>query len=204
MIRIHNFPRGARGLRVMWLCEEMALAYEVRAVSFPPSAAYLALHSLGSVPFLEDDGGVAIHESVAMLIYLAQRYGPTPLLPAEDPALLAHVLQTAVFGEATIASGINPLLVARFTAPDSEKRNWSVRSQEERIGAAVRYAAGQLGERAFFAGERLTLADISMSPALTLWHGVCAQTLPANLDAFQERVKARPAYQRARLRCDGT
>jgi hypothetical protein len=40
-IRIHNFPRGARGLRVMWQCEEMGLPYRVEAVSFrraPPTA----------------------------------------------------------------------------------------------------------------------------------------------------------------------
>jgi len=203
MIRIHNFPRGLRGVRVAWLCEEMGLAYEVHAVSYPPGTAYLALHPLGTVPFLEDDGGVAINESVAMLIYLAQRYGPTPLLPAQEPGLLARVLQMTVFGEATIASGINPLLVARFTAPEAEKRNWSVRSQEERMGAAVDYAAAQLGERPLFAGGQLTLADISLSPALSLWQGPCSQPLPANLAAFQERVKARPAYQRARLRCGG-
>jgi glutathione S-transferase len=202
MIRIHNFPRGVRGLRVMWLCEELQLPYEVRAVSFPPGAAYLARHSLGTVPFLEDEGGVAINESVAMVIYVAQRYGPSLLLPAEDPRLLARVLQWAVFGEATIAAGINPLLVARFTAPDAEKRNWSVRSQEERIRVAVDYCAAQLGERPFFAGEELSLADISLSTAFSLWQGPCAQGLPANLAAFQERVRARPAYQRARLRCD--
>ena len=27
MIRIHNFPRGARGVRVFWVCEEMGVPY---------------------------------------------------------------------------------------------------------------------------------------------------------------------------------
>jgi glutathione S-transferase len=202
MIRIHNFARGLRGLRVMWLCEELGLAYQVAAVSFPPSAAYRTLHPLGSVPFLEDDDGVAISESIAMLLYLRHRYGPTPLLPVQDAPRLARVLQMAELGEATIASGINPLLVARFTAPEAQRRNWSVHSQEQRIAAAVDYAAGQLGGQAFFAGDALTLADISMSPALSLWSGVCGQTLPENLRTFQERVTARAAYQRARGRCD--
>ena len=40
-------------------CEEMGLPYRFETVSFPPSAAYLALNPLGSVPFLEDDGGAA-------------------------------------------------------------------------------------------------------------------------------------------------
>jgi hypothetical protein len=39
MIRIHNFARGARGMRVFWQCEEMGLPYQVETVSFPPSEA---------------------------------------------------------------------------------------------------------------------------------------------------------------------
>jgi hypothetical protein len=50
MIRIQNFPRGARGLRVMWLCEEMSLPYEVELVSFPPSEAYRGQPLPGSLP----------------------------------------------------------------------------------------------------------------------------------------------------------
>ena len=57
MIRIHNFPRGARGLRVYWQCEEMSLPYQLEAVSFPPSEDFRALHPLGPVPFLPGAAG---------------------------------------------------------------------------------------------------------------------------------------------------
>jgi glutathione S-transferase len=81
MMTVHNFARGARGQRVMWLCEEMGLPYAVRNHSFPVAADYRALNPLGTVPFLEDSGGVALNESVAIMLYIAQQYGPTPLLP---------------------------------------------------------------------------------------------------------------------------
>ena len=84
MMTIHNFARGARGQRVMWLCEEMGLPYAVQNHSFPVPADYRTLNPLGTVPFLEDDGGVAINESVAMMLYVAQQHGPTPLLPTDD------------------------------------------------------------------------------------------------------------------------
>jgi glutathione S-transferase len=102
MIKIYNFARGARGLRAIWQCEEMGLPYRLQTISFPTSEDYRAVNPLGTVPFLEDDGGVAINESTAMMLYLAQRYGPTPLLPGNDNPLLARVLQMTVFGEATI------------------------------------------------------------------------------------------------------
>ncbi|MFS8067143.1 MAG: glutathione S-transferase family protein [Byssovorax sp.] len=198
MIRIHNFARGARGLRAIWQCEEMGLPYQVETVSFPPSDAYRALNPLGTVPFLEDEGGVAMGESVAIMLYLAQKYGPTPLLPGKDDPSFARVLQMTVFGEATIGAGINLLLGAHFVAPEADKRNWSVLSQEMRIAVALRYVADMIGTNPFLAGESLTLADISVSSALGIWRGALGHVLSDQLSAYQKRIAARPAYQRAK------
>jgi glutathione S-transferase len=199
MIKVYNFARGARGLRVIWQCEEMGLPYRLETVTFPTGAAYRARNPLGTVPFLEDEGGVAINESVAMMLYLAQRYGPTPLLPGNDDPTLARVLQMTMFGEATIAAGLNPLLAAHFVAPEADKRNWSVRAQETRVEQAVRYVADFLETGSFLAGDDLTLADISVSTALSMWRGALGGALPETLIAYQERMAARPAYQRAQL-----
>jgi glutathione S-transferase len=199
MIRIHNFARGGRGLRVIWQCEEMALPYRLETLSFPTSEAYRALNPLGTVPFLEDVGGVAINESVAIMLYVAQRYGPTPLLPAIDNQSHARVLQMTVFGEATIAAALNPLLAAHFVAPEADKRNWSVRGQEGRVKQAVGYVADMLGSDPFLAGDELTLADISVGTALGIWRGALNGALPDKLVAYQERMAARPAFQRAEL-----
>jgi glutathione S-transferase len=197
MITLHNFARGMRGLRVAWQCEEMGLAYQMETVSFPPSEAYRALNPVGSTPFLEDAGGVAINESVAMMLYLAQKYGPTPLLPGSDDPAFARVLQMTVFGEATLGMGLNPLLEARFAAPEADKRNWSVRTQEGRVERAVGYAAEMLGDGSFLAGPDLTLADISVGTTLGMWCGALGHALPGSLVAYRERLASRPAYQRA-------
>ena len=99
MITIYNFWRGIRGVRVAWQCEEMGLVYEAVGFDFPVPAEHRAKYPPGSVPFLEDQGGVAIGESVAQMLYLAGRYGPTTLLPT-DPAAVAWVLQITVSSEA--------------------------------------------------------------------------------------------------------
>lgn len=197
MIKIHNFARGVRGLRIFWQCEEMGLPYQVETVSYPPSETFRALNPLGSVPFLEDEGGVAINESVAIMLYLAQKYGPTPLLPGKDDPILARVLQMTLFGEATIGAGINPLLGAHFVAPEADKRNWSVRGQESRIEQALDYVVHILGAEPFLAGANFTLADISVSCALGLWKGALGKSLPDKLVTYRERLAERPAYQRA-------
>ncbi len=201
MMTVHNFARGARGQRVMWLCEEMGLPYAVRNHSFPVGADYRALNPLGTVPFLEDSGGVALNESVAIMLYIAQRYGPTPLLPTGNAALMAQCLQLTVFGETEVGMNLNPLLAAHFMAGEADKRNWSVIGLERRITRAIQYAESLVHNRTYLVGDDLTLADISVSCGLGIWQGALGGELPEGLSAYRDRLRARPAYERARARC---
>lgn len=196
MITIHNFPRGARGVRAFWVCEELGVAYERKAVNYPPSAEYLALNPLGNVPFLQD-GAVGITESVAMMLYLAERYGPTPLLPAKSDPAFARVIQLTVHGETTLGGYMNPLMMAKFAAPDADKVSWLSRTLEDRVEAALSFVAGLLGDNQYLAGDTFTLADISVSTALDMWKGALGKPVPDAFAAWRERVQARPAYQRA-------
>jgi glutathione S-transferase len=204
MMTIHNFARGARGQRAMWLCEEMGLPYAVRNHSFPVAADYRALNPLGTIPFLQDDSGVAMNESIAIMLYIAERYGPTPLLPAHDAALLAKCLQLTLFGETELGMNLNPVLAARFMAGEADKRNWSVLGLEQRIERAIQYAETLVhGGSYYLVGDDLTLADISVSCGLGIWEGALKGQLPEGLVAYQERLRARPAYLRAKSRCAG-
>lgn len=197
MIRVHNFARGARGVRIFWQCEEMGLPYERAVVSYPLPPAYKALNPIGNVPFLEDEGGVAINESVAIMLYLAERYGPTPLLPRDDPALLARVLQLVEMSEASIGGALNTLMAAHFMAPDDDKRNWSIRGAEQRVEDALGFVSRRLNADGYLAGDRFTLADIAVVTALGMWQGALGKAIPEALVEYRARMMARPGYQRA-------
>src|SRR5262245_3071535 len=198
---IHNFARGARGQRVMWLCEEMGLPYAVQNHSFPVATHYRALNPLGTVPFLEDAGGVALNESVAIMLYIAQHYGPTPLLPTGNAALMAQCLQLTLFGETEIGMNLNSVLAAHFMAGEADKRNWSVIGLEQRVKSAIDYAEALIHNRLYLVGDDLTLADISVNCGLGMWQGALGGPLPEGLTAYQNRLRARPGHQRARSRC---
>jgi len=199
VITIHNFDRGIRGQRVAWQCEEMGLAWRPEVFPYPSPPEYRAKYPPGSVPFLEDEGGVGMGESVAMMIYLAQRYGPTPLLPIE-PAAMARTLQLAVFSEAVLGGLMNPLIGASFMAPEDQTANWTHGFCQSRVSDGLGYAASLLGEAAFFVGGDLTLADIAISTTLGMWEGALGHEIPAPLAAHRERMMARPAYGRAAAR----
>jgi glutathione S-transferase len=202
MLKIHNFARGGRGLRVAWLCEEMRLDYEVVNHPFPVPDSYLTLNPLGTVPYLEDDGGVGLNESVAILIYLAQRYGPTQLYPTGDFSRMARCLQLTLFGETELGMTLNPLITARFMAGPADQRNWSVQGLERRLGRSVDYIDSELRGGPFLVGPSLTLADISVGCGLGIWTGALGGKLPEGLAAYQGRLRSRPAYERARSRCE--
>jgi glutathione S-transferase len=196
MIRIHNFPRGARGVRVGWVCEEMGLPYEVSPVRHPPGATYLALHPLGTVPLLED-GEVRIHESIAMILYLTQKYGPTPLMPEADPER-AEALQWTAFGEASLGAYLNPLLMTRYGgAPDAERRNWTVTATEGQVRRCIAPLADRLADHDFLVGDGLTLADISVVTALQIWRGGLGGALPEILTRYIDRRAESETYRRA-------
>jgi glutathione S-transferase len=123
VITIYDFPNGARGLRAAWLCEEMALSYAFVPVGFPPDDSFRELNPFGTVPFLQDDG-VSMSESIAMMFYIAQKYGPTEALPPVEDERFAKVLQFTLLGEASLSSLITPLLAVRSSpgsrAPSTE------------------------------------------------------------------------------------
>lgn len=196
MIKIHDFPHGARGLRVAWLCEEMDLAYTMAPVSFPPDGGYRALNPLGTVPFMEDDQ-VSMGESIAIMLYVAHKYGPTDALPLADNGRYAKVLQFTLLGEATLSSLMTPLLAVRFGAPSDQKRNWSALGIESRLKGTVDHLSDELGDREFLVGSSLTLADISIVTALRIWTRGVGQEIPATLRAYCERLENRPACKRA-------
>jgi glutathione S-transferase len=203
MMTIHNFAHGARGLRIMWLCEEMNLAYSVKIHGYPVSDAYRALNPLGTVPLLEADGSVVINESVAILLYVAQTHGPTSLLPSDEPARLAQCLQWTLFGETEIGMSLNPLLAAHFGAAETDKRNWSVIGLEQRLQRAINHTDHAVRENHYLVGNSLTLADISVSCGLSIWQGAFGGKLPPKLSDYQDRLKARATYRRASERCKG-
>jgi glutathione S-transferase len=196
VIKIYDFPHGARGLRAAWLCEEMGLAHTFVPVSFPPDQSYRALNPFGTVPFLHD-GNVSMSESIAMMFYIAQKYGPTDALPTVDDERFAKVLQFTLFGEASLSSLMTPLLAVRFGAPDDQKRNWSAVGIESRLKGTVDRIGDELNDREFLVGSGLTLADISVVTALRIWGRGVGQELPATLSAYCERLQQRPACVRA-------
>lgn len=201
-MKIYDFPRGARGLRSAWLCEEMGLDYHLVPVSFPPDDAYRAIDPMGRVPRLVD-GDVSIGESIAMMLFIARSHGPTPLLPAE-PVTHARTLEMALFGEASLSDPMDVLLMVKYGAPSGESGGWAADATRNRLKRSMNHLEKLVEDRPHLVGETLTLADISVATALVMWRGGLQEPLTPTLARYLDALQDRPAYRAASARSAGS
>jgi glutathione S-transferase len=196
MLKIFHAPRS-RSLRIIWLCEEMGISYETVAVNFrEPTAAFLAANPLKSLPVLQD-GAVSMIESVAMMIYIIAKYGPTDLeLTPRDPGY-AKYLQFLLFGEAGLAMYGNPLVATKFLAPGDKRDNWTAEYLKSTFAKRLGFIEADLGESTYIAGDRFTAADISVGYSIGMAGFAADIELSPKLKSYQEVLQSRPAFQRA-------
>jgi glutathione S-transferase len=197
MLKIYH-SQGARSLRVLWLCEEMGVPYETAPASFfKPSDEFKAVNPLRTVPAMQD-GDVTMIESVAMMIYIMNKYGPTDLEVKSNEAGYADFLQYLMFGEAGVAVYGNPLVATRFMAPEDQKENWTVNYLRSAIVKRLEFVGERLAGRPYVAANRFTAADISIAYIAT---GVKftgrEDDMPASIKTYIDGLHQRPAFQRA-------
>jgi len=197
MLKIYH-SQGARSLRVVWLCEEMGVPYETAEASFfKPSDEFKAVNPLRTVPAMVD-GDVRMIESVAMMIYIMNKYGPTDLEVKPDEPGYADYLQYLMFGEAGVAAYGNPLVATRFLAPDDQKQNWTASYLKNAIIKRLEFVGERLAGKPYVAANRFTAADISVSYIVTgAKFAAIDEEIPASVRTYVANLHQRPAFQRA-------
>jgi len=196
-----------RGIRVVWLLEEMGLPYKLRPVNLLRDLAedpeFLAINPGGFIPVLED-GDTVMVESVAIMEYLVGRYGPTPLAPdPQDPAYGPY-LQFLLLGEAGLTMPLYMAFVERLIAPEGVSVDVGTRLGHEIFESRLGHVTRRLAVAPYMAGETFTAADISITYALDFARRNAKLTLGEAEMAYLSRTKARDGYKRALDACKDT
>ena len=212
MIVVHHL-NNSRSQRVLWLLEELGLAYEVKryqrdakTMLAPPELR--AVHPLGKSPVIQD-GEVTLAESGAILEYLVGRHGNGRLIPATGTPERLRYTYWMHFAE---GSAMPPLLMKLifdriekapmpfFVRPVARAIAQRAKSSfiQPNIERQLDFMEGELAHSDWFAGAQFSAADVQMSFPLE------AAQVRGGLDAkrprlmgFLERIHARPAYRRA-------
>lgn len=182
-----------RALRVIWMLEELGEAYTLDRRP-PRDPAVLAINPSGKVPVLIDDG-VAIFDSVAICQYLADKHGQ---LTFKAPSIeRAH---QDSFTQFAVDEFEGPLWVAAkhtFVLPEEYRVVDVKRACRFDFDRAVGVFSRRLGGNDYVMGESFTVPDLILAHCLG-WALAIKWSLPeGNVQDYLERVRARPAYQRA-------
>jgi glutathione S-transferase len=212
MIIVHHL-NNSRSQRVLWLLEELGLPYEIVRYQRDPKTMLAprelrAIHPLGKSPILQD-GDVTLAESGAVVEYLIERYGQGRLRPtvgspdwlryiyflhyAEGSAMPPLLLKLVFVRMETAPVPFFAKPVARMLAKGAQKA-----FVDPQLKLHMDYLEGEIGKSQWFAGNEFTAADIQMSFPLeaAASRGGLDASRP-KLQAFLERIHARPAYQAA-------
>jgi glutathione S-transferase len=199
MVTVYSAP-NTRAIRVVWVLEEIGAKAEIKSMPYPPrqhAPDYFAVNPTGLVPLLID-GEVRLSESMAICDYLATKHGSPLVVPADDPER-PQFLQWLWYGESTLMTPLSRLnIVRQVERKDGPEVDALIAGARDHIAARLKMLEQRLEGRDFLAAGRLTLADISVSYPLHLvgMLGV-DDLLGPRAAAYRERLRARPAYQRA-------
>jgi glutathione S-transferase len=199
MLELYGNPLS-RAARCLWMLEEMGEPYRLIEKSTRAddlqAADYLRLNPNARIPTLVD-GDVVIWESMAINLYLAQKYqGPMHCASAEVLGLAA---QWSFWAVLEIEPLLLELLLHRAVLPEFSRDPSYAERDELLLQRPLGVLNAALAGRGFLAGGSFTVADLNVASIL-VWGKMARLDLAAYPDArrWLNDCLARPAYTRVR------
>jgi len=199
MLQLYGNARS-RAVRCMWMLEEMGIPYELIEKTTRPedlqSAEYLQLNPNARIPTLID-GSLVIWESMAINLYLAQKYGGP--LHCTEPAILGIAAQWSFWAMLEMEALLLELLMHRALLPEFGRDPSYADRDELLLKTPLGVLDGALVARSYLAGEDFTVADLNVASIL-VWGKMARLDLSAypRLAKWLNACLQRPAYARLR------
>jgi glutathione S-transferase len=201
-MKLYFVPR-TRATRPRWLLEELGVPYELVRLDASKqenkTPAYLAVHPFGEVPALVD-GDVTLFESLAICLYLADRFPEKQLAPPLGSPERGRYYQWMVFAEATL----EPVVMEFYKhAQLSEEKKGAAHLQDDlakhraRMNDVLKVVDAELTGREFIAAGHFTAADLVMGSILHLANALKLLEGHPRLVEYVYRHCQRPAVLRA-------
>jgi glutathione S-transferase len=200
MLIVHHLGKS-QSERIVWLCEELAIPYELKHYTRDPvtmlaPADYKALHPIGAAPVITD-GDLVLAESGAVVDYIIAKYGDGRLALKAGHPDFDRYLYWFHFANGTLQAnmGRNMILNRLKLADDTPM----LLSTKARVDRAFDLVDARTQEAEYLAGSEFTAADIMMGFSLTTMRYFLPYDLARcpNIVRYLARISARPAYRRA-------
>lgn len=183
-----------RSIRVRWTLQELGVDFEPVSVNLVTGAnrrpEFLKINPTGKLPVLVD-GDLVLTESVAIVLYLAEKYPDKGLVPA-DLKQRAEVNRWLLFAATELEQ---PLWrIARHTSlyPEDQRLPGDVRLARQEFKEMAAVLEEHMRGRQFVVGDRVTVADFVLAYTLDWANEVRLLDDFRQLMAYMERMYTRP------------
>ncbi|MBR0667121.1 glutathione S-transferase [Roseomonas hellenica] len=205
-ITIWGRASSSNVMKLLWLCEELALPYErIDAggeFGRTRDPGYLAMNPNALVPTLVEADGFSLWESNAILRYLAATRAPGTAFHPADPRARADAERWMDWQLASLNAPMTPLFIGLVRTPSEKRDAATIAAARDRTEALWAIVDARLTDRSFMTGEALTLADIALGVYVHRWFAlpIARREMPA-LAAWYARLLQREGF---REHCAGT
>lgn len=195
MLRVLGRATSGNVQKVLWLLEELGIAYQRedygRQFNNTQDAAYLSLNPNGKVPTLVD-GDVVIWESNTILRYLSNKSGKTDFYPS-DPASRSKVERWMDWQLASLNNPYLGIFKEAKKAAAERAASWATNSKE--LVAQLEILEKALATQPWLGGQAISLSEFCLGPIVRrcLDFPVELPALP-RLSDWRDRLLARPAF----------
>jgi len=199
MLQLYGNPLS-RAMRCLWMLEEIGEPYELIEKSTRAgdlqTPEYLRLNPNARIPTLVD-GDTVLWESMAINIYLAQKYPGS--MQSGSPEMLGKAAQWSFWAMLELEELLLDLLNHRAVLPEAVRDPSHAERSELLLQKPLRVLNGSLEKPQFLAGDSFSLADLNVASIL-VWGKMARLDLAAhpNVARWLNACLARPAYRRVR------
>jgi glutathione S-transferase len=189
---LHGTRLSGHTHRVMLFLHLLGLSHEFvdSPAAVRESPAFRRLNPLGQIPVLED-GGLALADSNAILVYLAKRYAPGSAWLPEDPSGAARVQRWLSLAAGEIAYGpASARINARFYDTGVPPA-----LAQKLAGRVLGLMDAELAAHAWLAGASPTIADVACYTYIAAAPEGGVSLAPyARVESWIARVQALPGF----------
>jgi glutathione S-transferase len=192
-MKLYEFP-PTRSIRARWTLQELGIDFEPIRVSLLAgenrTPEFLKINPAGKLPVLVD-GDTVLTESIAIVLYLAEKYPEKRLIPT-DPVKRAELYRWLLFATTELEQPLWRITRNANLYPENRRLPADIENAREDFKPMAAVLEDHMKGREFVVGDSVTVADFVTAYTLDWANEVGLLEGFPTLNAYMERMYQRP------------
>jgi glutathione S-transferase len=194
MVKLYGSSMSRAG-RSLWALEEAGVKFEQVTVGETRKPEFLRINPNGHVPTL-DDNGTIIWESMAINLYVAEKYGKAPLWPSTIEGHGA-CYQWSLWSMTEVETPMIDIFQHRIMLPADQRDEKVALAGIEKLKAPLKVLDDHLQKSEYLLGKEFTIADLNVASVLSIAQFIQLDlSQAATAQKWLQKCLERPANQR--------